>query len=98
LPDMNRTEAQIMDQFREKLAARGNRGIMGLGRSFKIADDDRSGSLGMEEFQKAIHDFRVGLNATQAAKLFKVFDRDGSGSIDYEEFLRGVRGVMNEFR
>ena len=60
-PPMNMTEAQLMDRFREKLAKRGNRGIMGLGRSFKIADDDRSGNLGMEEFQKAIHDFRVGL-------------------------------------
>ena len=97
-PPMNMTEAQLMDRFREKLAKRGNRGIMGLGRSFKIADDDRSGSLGVEEFQKAIHDFRVGLQPAQSAKLFKVFDRDGSGSIDYEEFLRGVRGVMNDFR
>jgi len=98
VPAMNMTEAQLMDRFREKLAKRGNRGIMGLGRSFKIADDDRSGNLGMEEFQKAIHDFRVGLRPEQSAKLFKVFDRDGSGGIDYEEFLRGVRGAMNDFR
>ena len=97
-PPMNMTEAQLMDRFREKLAKRGNRGIMGLGRSFKIADDDRSGNLGMEEFQKAIHDFRVGLRPEQSAKLFKVFDRDGSGTIDYDEFLRGVRGAMNDFR
>ena len=97
-PPMNMTEAQMMDRFREKLAKRGNRGIMGLGRSFKIADDDRSGNLGMEEFQKAIHDFRVGFRPEQSAKLFKVFDRDGSGTIDYDEFLRGVRGAMNDFR
>ena len=98
VPPMNMTEAQLMDRFREKLAARGNRGIMGLGRSFKIADDDRSGNLGMEEFQKAIHDFRVGFTPAQSSKLFAVFDRDGSGAIDYDEFLRGVRGVMNDFR
>ena len=97
-PPMNMSEAQLMERFREKLAKRGNRGIMGLGRSFKIADDDRSGNLGMEEFQKAIHDFRVGFNPTQSQKLFAVFDRDGSGTIDYDEFLRGVRGVMNDFR
>ena len=98
VPPMNMTEAQLMERFREKLAKRGNRGIMGLGRSFKIADDDRSGNLGMEEFQKAIHDFRVGFNPTQSQKLFAVFDRDGSGTIDYDEFLRGVRGAMNDFR
>ena len=95
---MNASEAQLMERFRERLAKRGSRGIMGLGRSFKIADDDNSKSLGMEEFQKAIHDFRVGLNSQQAAKLFGVFDRDGSGEIDYDEFLRGVRGGMNDFR
>ena len=97
-PPMNYTEAQLMEHFRKKLAARGSRGIMGLGRSFKIADDDRSGNLGMDEFKKAIHDFRVGLKPAQSEKLFGIFDRDGSGAIDYDEFLRGVRGGMNEFR
>jgi len=46
----------------EALAKRGARGVTGLGRSFRIADDDRSKSLDRNEFQKAIHDFRVGLN------------------------------------
>ena len=95
---MNYSEAQLMEVFRKKLAARGSRGIMGLGRSFKIADDDGSKNLNMEEFKKAIHDFRVGLNPQQTETLFGVFDRSGDGAIDYEEFLRGVRGGMNEFR
>ena len=47
---MNASEAQLMERFRERLAKRGNRGIMGLGRSFKIADDDNSKCLNMEEF------------------------------------------------
>lgn len=97
-PPMNYSEAQLMDIFRKKLAARGARGIMGIGRQFRIADDDGSKSLNVEEFQKACHDFRIGITKEQAAKLFTVFDRDGSGSIDYDEFLRGVRGGMNQFR
>jgi Ca2+-binding EF-hand superfamily protein len=97
-PPMNYSESQLMDVFRKKLAARGARGIMGIGRQFKIADDDGSKSLNVEEFQKCCHDFRIGITDDQAAKLFKVFDRDGSGSIDYDEFLRGVRGGMNKFR
>jgi len=97
-PPMNYSEAQLMEHFRKKLAARGSRGIMGLGRQFKIADDDRSGNLGMDEFKKAVHDFRIGFKPEQSEKIFGVFDRDGSGTIDYDEFLRGVRGGMNEFR
>lgn len=71
---------------------------MGIGRSFRIADDDRSGFLNMEEFKKCIGDFRVGLNDKDAERLFRVFDNDKQGQISYEEFLLGVRGKMNEFR
>ena len=95
---MNYTEAQLMEIFRKKLATRGNRGIKGLERSFKIADDDGSKNLNMEELKKAIHDFRVGLSPQQSEKLFGIFDRSGDGAIDYVEFLRGVLGGMNEFR
>lgn len=84
--------------MKKKLAARGSRGIQGLGRSFRIADDDNSKELNQEEFAKAIHDFRIGLNKKDTARLFAIFDRDSSGAIDYEEFLRGVRGEMNQFR
>lgn len=98
LPPMNYTEAQLMETFRTKLAARGSRGIMGLGRQFKIADDNDSKSLDVDEFKKCVHDFRIGLTPQDSERLFKIFDRDRGGAIDYEEFLRGVRGEMNEFR
>ena len=87
-----------MEQFRKKLAARGARGIMGLGKQFKIADDDGSKNLDVQEFVKACHDFRIGITPKDSERLFAIFDRDRSGSIDYDEFLRGVRGEMNQFR
>ena len=68
---------------------------MGLARQFKIADDNNSKDLDMNEFKKAVKDFRTGINDPDSEKLFKIFDRDRSGSINYEEFLRGVRGEMN---
>lgn len=95
---MNYTDRQLCEVMKKKLAARGARGIQGLGRQFKIADDDGSKDLGPEEFKKAIHDFRVGLNEKDTMRLFKIFDRSGDGAINYEEFLRGVRGEMNDFR
>ncbi len=71
---------------------------MGLGRLFKIFDDDYSKNLSHPEFKKAITDFRVNFSDKDIDSLFKIFDSDNSGQIDYEEFLRGVRGEMNDFR
>ena len=68
---------------------------MGLAKQFKIADDDNSKNLDMNEFKKACRDFRLGLEDKDAGRLYAIFDRDRSGTIDYEEFLRGVRGEMN---
>lgn len=92
------SDQQLLDNFRSKLAARGSRGIVGLGKQFRIADDDRSNNLSLEEFKKALRDFRISSNDKDAERLFRIFDRDRSGSIDYEEFLRGVCGEMNDFR
>ena len=50
-----------MEMFRTKLAARGARGLVGLAKQFKIADDDNSKDLDVNEFKKAVRDFRVGL-------------------------------------
>lgn len=94
----NATEAQLLENLRTRLAKRGARGISGIGKKFKIADDNRSGSLDKEEFKKAMHDFRIGMNDSQVAKMFTIFDRDGSGEISYDEFLRTIRGEMNSFR
>lgn len=67
-------------------------------RQFKIIDDDRSGNIDMQEFKKAVKDFRIELSDKEIQTVFQTFDRDGSGSIDYDEFVRGVRGAMNPFR
>jgi hypothetical protein len=58
----NANEAGIIEHIRKKIAARGARGIAGIGKKFKIADDNRSHSLDMQEFEKAMHDFRIGLS------------------------------------
>ena len=98
MPAVNRTDALLLQAFRDKIAARGARGIMGIGRLFRIFDDDGSKSLCAPEFKKAINDFRVGLTDREIERLFKIFDTNQGGSIDYEEFLLGVRGEMNDFR
>lgn len=65
--------------MRKRIAARGARGIQGIGKKFKIADDDNSHALDQAEFKKAMNDFRIGLSEPQIATCFRIFDRDGSG-------------------
>ena len=84
--------------MRDRLAKRGARGISSLSKKFKIADDNGNGTLDKDEFKKAMHDFRIGMNDKQTARVFDLFDRDGSGDVSYDEFLRMVRGSMNKFR
>ena len=89
---------EVLVKFREKISARGTRGIFGIRRSFMIADDDHSKSIDFNEFAKLIKDYRYELSQPDVKKLFAIFDNDKSGSIDYEEFLRNIVGEMNEFR
>lgn len=91
-------EKALIAHIRERIASRGARGIQGIGKKFKIADDDRSGSLSKEEFAKAMHDFRIGISGKDVERAFDIFDRDGSGDISYDEFLRSIRGRMNPTR
>ena len=88
----------LVEMFRQKLAGRGSRGIIGLGRQFRIMDDNNSRTLDLMEFQKACQDYRLNISDPEVRQLFGVFDRDNSGEVDYDEFIRAVRGPMNNFR
>jgi len=81
--------------MRKRLKARGAKGITGLGKKFKIADDNNSGDLDMYEFKKACRDFRIGVEGKDTERLFSMFDTRGDGKISYDEFLRGIVGEMN---
>lgn len=95
---MPRFQTIMVERFREKLKARGSRGIVGLGRQFKIMDDNGSGSLDPYEFNKAIQDFGIDIETKDLATLFKCFDYTGDGEIDFNEFVRVIVGPMNKFR
>ena len=88
----------LVERFRKALHQRGSNTILGLGRAFKIADDNNSGALSFSEFEKAVRDFGLVLDPLDVQGLFKSIDLDQSGEIDFNEFLRVVAGEMNPFR
>ncbi|KAL5960893.1 Calcyphosin-like protein [Taenia solium] len=87
-----------LEKLRYTCLSRGASGINGLGRQFRIADDDANKLLSKEEFQKACKDFGVGLTKEEVDGLFAEIDRDGSGSINFDEFLEALRPPMSENR
>ncbi|MFM1914230.1 MAG: hypothetical protein RIR51_2083 [Bacteroidota bacterium] len=89
---------EVLIRFREKISARGTRGIFGIRRSFMIADDNHSKTIDYNEFAKLVKDYRYELSPSDVKKLFDIFDSNRSGDIDYEEFLRSIVGEMNDFR
>lgn len=88
----------IMGKLKAQLSMRGAKGIIGLGRLFKIMDDDRSNSLSFAEFKKAMKDFGMVLNDTELVVLFKRFDISKSGAISYNDFLTTIAGSLNNRR
>uniref|UniRef100_A0A8C1JIY5 Calcyphosine-like b n=1 Tax=Cyprinus carpio TaxID=7962 RepID=A0A8C1JIY5_CYPCA len=80
-----------IERLRLQCLARGSAGIKGLGRTFRIMDDDNSRTLDMKEFLKGLSDYGVLIEKEEAMNLFQRFDKDGSGFIDFDEFLITLR-------
>jgi Ca2+-binding EF-hand superfamily protein len=89
----------ILARIREKIQARGAVGITGLGRLFRIADDDGNRKIDLKnEFPKLLGDIGVLLNKTELAELGRLLDRDGDGVITYDEFIYFLAPPLNPFR
>lgn len=80
------------------LQSHGARGITGLGRKFRIADDDRSGFIDFSEFQKVIAEHALGWTPAQIKLVFDFFDADRSNNISFDEFIVAIRGHLNDRR
>jgi calcyphosin len=92
------SDEELLNRVRERIRERGARGILGLGRSFGIMDDDRSGTLDRKEFSKALSSYRISTDPKEHEAIFDLLDPNHDGQIDYNEFLRAMMGEMNSRR
>jgi len=87
-----------VDKFRKKVLERGANSIKGIGRTFRIYDDDGSKNLNFEEFFEGVKDYGLDMTKEAAKEVFDLFDKDGSGEVSIDEFLIGLRGNLNKSR
>ncbi|XP_076149906.1 calcyphosine-like a [Alosa pseudoharengus] len=90
--------SDVLEDLRKQCLARGAAGIKGLGRTFRIMDDDSSKSLDLQEFQKGLDTYGVTMAKESALEVFSIFDKDGSGTVDFNEFLEKLRPPMSNAR
>ncbi|EAX96145.1 EF hand family protein [Trichomonas vaginalis G3] len=90
---------ELLARIRAKIISRGSTGIQGLGRLFRIADDNGDRKIDLKnEFPKLMGDIGVLLNKAEIAELGVLLDRNGDGSIDFDEFVFYLGPPMNAAR
>ncbi|CAH8632756.1 unnamed protein product [Schistosoma bovis] len=87
-----------IEKLRYQCLLRGASGIAGIGRQFRIIDDDGNKKLDFKEFSKGCKDFGVDLSKDEIKEIFDEIDADQSGFIDFDEFLMSLRPPMSKCR
>jgi hypothetical protein len=63
---LNKSDEALLEKFREKINQRWGKGIIGLGRQFKIFDDNNSKTLEFSEFLKHAKTLKLILTKTKS--------------------------------
>lgn len=88
----------LLKDIKNRLLERSSFGIRGLGRIFRIMDDNGNHQLDTDDFRWGLIDFGITITKEEASQIMKHMDRDGNGTVDFDEFMRFLRGDLNDFR
>ena len=92
------SSAELLQAIKSQLISRGSMEIRGIGRMFRILDDNRNHKLDKRELCDGLKDYGIHLTDSQADCLFESFDRDQNGQVSFDELLVALRGDLNETR
>ncbi|KAJ8270942.1 hypothetical protein GJAV_G00121000 [Gymnothorax javanicus] len=84
-----------IEKLRLQCLARGAAGIKGLGRTFRLMDDDGSRSLDLQELMRGLEAYGVPVSRDEAQQIMSALDKDGGGTLNFSEFLEALRPPLS---
>ncbi|XP_029200126.2 calcyphosin-like protein [Acropora millepora] len=90
---------QALAKVRAACKKRGAVGAKGLGRMFRIYNDDHNKTLNFDEFKTGLEDYGCKLTDEEVKSLYDYFNKDGSADgIDFDEFMVAFRKPLEGSR
>jgi hypothetical protein len=91
-------DAYLLKGLQQRIQSRGLYAYTELRRLFKLADEDESNSLSLQEFKNVMKEYEIEYNDRDLRLIFEQFDRDRNGTIDFEEFMSTLRMPLSNIR
>ena len=88
----------VLEKVRSNLNSRGVKTIRGMGRSFRIMDDNGDRKIDKQEFYWGLQDLGAAVSKNEAQLLLEYLDTNQDGVVSFDEFLVGIRGIPSECR
>jgi len=94
--EVAREPSPAAQRFRNSIISRGPRSILGLERQFKVYTKNET--LEIDEFKKAVENFRLKVSQEDLEEVFKELDKAGEGKVLFDDVMRVILDKMSTKR